>query len=154
MSKVNPNPQLGYEDTVPELKRTLAAILREHAQYISGLCDGTVVSTMTVLPVSSVSGVLTLDLSLSALFTCTLTENITSILFTNPPPPGYGIPFALHITQHASAAKTVTGWPSGLTGNWFGGAYVASVGLSAKDEIGFTYYSSSLITGKYANGST
>ena len=42
MSKVNANPQLGFNDDVPELKRTLANILREHAQIINGVSDGSI----------------------------------------------------------------------------------------------------------------
>ena len=39
MSKVNSNPQLGFDDSVPELKRTLANIFREHAQQVNNLTE-------------------------------------------------------------------------------------------------------------------
>lgn len=42
MSKVNPNPQLGYGSSIDELKRTLADILRSHAQIINGVSDGSI----------------------------------------------------------------------------------------------------------------
>lgn len=111
-------------------------------------------SVSPVTAVTSASGVLTLNLAVGALFTCTLTENITSIVFSNAPAAGFGIAFSIKFTQHASAAKTITGWPAGLTGHWFGGVYVASTALSAIDEVGLTYYSSTKITGKYAKAAS
>lgn len=83
--------------------------------------------------VASASGVLTLDLSLGDYFKTTLTENITGIVLTNVPAAGT---FSLSITQHASAAKTVT-FPS----SWKkagGGSFAVSTTLSARDRIIFT----------------
>lgn len=42
MSKVNPNPQLGFDDSVPDLKRTLSNIVREQAQAINALASGSI----------------------------------------------------------------------------------------------------------------
>lgn len=42
MSKVNPNPQLGFDDSVPDLKRTLAGIIREQSQAINALASGSI----------------------------------------------------------------------------------------------------------------
>ena len=42
MSKVNANPQLGFNDDVPELKRTLAGIIREQSQAINALASGSI----------------------------------------------------------------------------------------------------------------
>lgn len=49
MSKVNANPQLGYSDSVEQLKRTLADIIRGHAQLINGLSDGSIDASQSVL---------------------------------------------------------------------------------------------------------
>ena len=89
-----------------------------------------------VTDVSSVAGVLTIDCSLGDYFTVTLTENITSIVFTNTAGSGYGMTKMLKITQHASAAKTVA-WPAAF--KWAGGSTgVISTALSAVDRLAIT----------------
>lgn len=47
MSKVSPDPQLGYDDTVAELKRTLAAVLRSHAQLLNALVEHYTITAVT-----------------------------------------------------------------------------------------------------------
>ena len=56
---------------------------------------------------SSSSGVLAINLASGNTGSITLTENITDIDFTNVPSSGQA-EFTLHITQHASSAKTVS----------------------------------------------
>ena len=72
-----------------------------------------------VVSLASVAGVLTIDLAKGELFTLTLAENITAINIKNAPPAGFGASFLVWITQHASAAKTVT-FPAAF--DWDGGA--------------------------------
>ena len=48
MSKVNANPNLGFDDSVAQLKRTLADILRGHAQLINGLSDGSIDASLNM----------------------------------------------------------------------------------------------------------
>ena len=101
-----------------------------------------------VVTLTSASGVLTIDLSLGNMFELTLTENITSVVFTNGPAAAYGQGLNIAITQHASAAKTITGWPAGVL--WFNGTYAVSTATSAIDEVGLSWYASTKILGKYA----
>jgi len=63
-------------------------------------------TTETVQTLTSSSGVLAINMSSGKSGTITLTENITDIDFTNVPSSGQA-EFTLHITQHASSAKTV-----------------------------------------------
>ena len=42
MSKVNPNPQLGYDADIQGLQRTLANIFREQSQAINALASGSI----------------------------------------------------------------------------------------------------------------
>lgn len=74
-----------------------------------------------VVTLASSGGVLTLDLSTARRFEVTLTENITSVVFTNAPAAGFGASFLLWITQHASSAKTFAmpaafDWDNGVVG--------------------------------------
>lgn len=48
MSKVNANPNLGFDDSVDQLKRTLADILRGHAQLVNGLSDGSIDASLSM----------------------------------------------------------------------------------------------------------
>lgn len=59
-----------------------------------------------VVTLTSIGGVINLDLTSGRYFQITLTENITGVVITGAPPPGYGASFLLWITQHASSAKT------------------------------------------------
>jgi hypothetical protein len=91
-----------------------------------------------VTAISSSSGVLNIDCSLGDYFTITLTENITSITFSNLPAAGSARTITVRITQHASAAKTVT-FPSSM--KWAGGTPgVVSTGLSAIDVLAMTTF--------------
>ena len=47
MSRVNPNPQLGFDDNVLYLKQTLATILRDHANLLNFFGDGFALITVT-----------------------------------------------------------------------------------------------------------
>lgn len=94
--------------------------------------------TEVVTSVSSSSGVLALDCSLGNYFKTTLTENVSSITFSNLPASGKAQTIMLQVTQHASAAKTVA-WPSSL--KWAGGsAGSVSTGLSAVDVLALTTF--------------
>jgi hypothetical protein len=60
-----------------------------------------------VVPLTSASGVLTIDFSKGTVFTITLTENIDTITFTGADEPNRAYSATLIATQHASSAKTV-----------------------------------------------
>lgn len=84
--------------------------------------------------VSSSSGAITLDYSTANSFATTLTENITAITLSNPPASGNYGEIVWHVTQHASAAKTVAGWPAAV--KWADNdPYVASTTVGAKDRV-------------------
>lgn len=85
-----------------------------------------------VTTLTSVAGVLTIDLSRGEYFAVTLTENITSIVMTGVPTSGFGASFLLWITQHASAAKTVT-FPAAF--DWDGGTVGAVSTAVGKVDI-------------------
>ena len=81
--------------------------------------DGNEISNYSegVSSVSSVSGVLTLDCSSANYFTTTLTENITSIVYSGVPIAGSAYGMALEVTQASTAyslAFTNVTWPGGL----------------------------------------
>lgn len=81
----------------------------------------------------SSAGVLGIDLSAGNYFTHTLTENITSITFSNLPASGFAQEVTLRIAQNASSAKTVA-WPASF--KWAGGvAPSVSNTLSAYDVL-------------------
>jgi len=83
--------------------------------------------------VASSSGTLTLDYSTGQSFTCTLTENITTVTVSNPPASGKYGELVLRLVQHASAAKTVT-WAAAYL--FPGGTdHVMSTGLSSIDYV-------------------
>lgn len=71
-----------------------------------------------VSAVTSTSGAVTIDVSLGDYFTLALSENITSISFSNLPGSGKGATIMLRITQD-STARTVA-WPASF--KWAGGA--------------------------------
>lgn len=101
----------------------------------------------TVIPLTSASGVLTIDWSLGNMFTLTLTENITSVVFSNLPS-GAGQPINIRITQHASSAKTITGWPAGM--KFRGGTYQVTADLGAIDVLGaYCYGDGTTVLGPY-----
>lgn len=83
--------------------------------------DPSASSGQAVTPLTSASGVLAIDCSLGDFFTITLTENVTSITFSNVPDSGFAQRIRLRITQHASSPKTMAWpasfkWPSGSAG--------------------------------------
>lgn len=91
-----------------------------------------------VTAVTSSAGVLNINCALGDYFTITLTENITSITFSNLPAAGRAQSIMLRIRQHASAAKTVA-WPAAF--KWAGGvAGAVSVGLSDYDVLAITTF--------------
>jgi len=105
--------------------------------------DGTIESTYldastteTVQTLTSSSGVLAINMSSGKAGTITLTENITDIDFTNVPSSGEA-EFTLHITQHASSAKTVS--LKKVTVN--GGSEVLSRTIDSSDFTMSTAYS-------------
>lgn len=58
-----------------------------------------------VVNLTSSSGVLAINLALADYFTCTLTENITSITYSNVPPAGS---FSIRFKQGSSGGYTLT----------------------------------------------
>lgn len=93
--------------------------------------------TSPVTGISSSAGVLNIDCSLGNYFTTTLTENITSITFSNLPASGEAETIMLRITQHASAPKTVA-WPAAF--KWAGSAGSVSSTNSAVDVLAITTF--------------
>lgn len=87
-----------------------------------------------VTALTSSAGVVNIDLSLGSYFTLTLTENVTSITFSNAPGAGYGQTVMVRITQ-GSPAKTVT-WPAAF--KWEGAAPSVSTGNGAVDLLALT----------------
>lgn len=86
-----------------------------------------------VVTLTSVAGVLTIDLARGEYFQVTLTENITSVVVIGAPA-GFGASFMLWITQHASSAKTFA-MPAAF--DWGGGTVGAiSSTLSSVNLLG------------------
>ena len=54
----------------------IVTVSTNHVKFSKGICE-------SISAVSSSSGVLTLNLAAATVFTCTLTENITSWVFSN-----------------------------------------------------------------------
>jgi len=102
----------------------------------TGSAIKTYVTKNVATALTSASGVVTINCALGDYFTLTLTENVTSIVFTNTVGAGYGMTKMVQITQHASSAKTVA-WPASF--KWASGsAGVVSTTLSAKDRMAIT----------------
>lgn len=69
--------------------------------------------------VSSSSGTLTIDCSLGNKFSVTLSENITTLTFTNVPASGYVYGFSLEVIQDAGASGyDVSAWGAGGSIRW------------------------------------
>ena len=85
----------------------------------------------TVTAVSSSAGVLNIDLSLGDYFTVALTENITSITFSNLPGSGFGRAIFIRVTQD-STPRTVA-WPASF--RWDGTAPAVSTASGAVDLL-------------------
>lgn len=90
-----------------------------------------------VTALSSTSGVVDIDCSLGDYFTLALTENITSITFSNLPGSGKGATKMVRITQD-STARTVA-WPSSF--KWASGsAGAVSTANGAIDTLAITTF--------------
>jgi len=91
-----------------------------------------------VTALTSAAGVVNIDASLGDYFTITLTENVTSITFTNLAGAALGNTKMVQITQHASSAKTVA-WPASF--KWSGAsAGVMSTTVGAVDVLAITSF--------------
>lgn len=84
--------------------------------------------------VSSVAGVLTIDLNDGNSFQCTLTENITSVVINNVKPTGVSHEFKLGLIQASSGGPYTYSGPSGqVTPN--AGGYSVSTGAGDRDKL-------------------
>lgn len=101
---------------------------------------------LTTTTLSSASGVVTVDLSSDVQrYELTLTENVTSWVFNNPPQSGEYKEITVTIIQHASAAKTVVS--PATTGRTAGGiAWVADTTLSSREALVLQCFSDSTRT--------
>ena len=91
--------------------------------------------------INSASGVVTIDLSNGKeVYLLTLTENVTSWSFINPPAAGFVAEIRIKLTQGASTAYTCVSPAS--TGMTAGGAWVNSSVLSAVESLGIAIDSS------------
>ena len=122
-------PSSSVDNRLATFDGTTGKLIQDSGVLLSDLA----VSRNVVTTVTSSGGTATLDLSLGDYFQITLTEN-TTIVVTNPPAAGS---HSLRITQHASAAKTVTFPVSFLKQG--GGDFVVSTALGARDRIIFTH---------------
>ena len=113
---------------------TIDGVLIKDGSIGSAYLDAS--TTETVQTLTSSSGVLAINMSSGKSGTITLTENITDIDFTNVPSSGEA-EFTLHITQHASSAKTVS--LKKVTVN--GGSEVLSRTIDSSDFTMSTAYS-------------
>jgi len=84
--------------------------------------------------ITSVAGVLTIDMATGNSFEVTLTENITSIVITNPPAAGLKGQFTLEVIQDNAGGAYTMAQPAGVIAP--GGILpVISVGNAAKDDL-------------------
>lgn len=85
--------------------------------------------------VSSSSGVLTIDLSLGNVFQLSLSEDVSSSSFTNPPSSGTAYAFTLKVVQDSTDRAIV--WPASV--DW--AAATAPTLTSGSGEVDvFTFY--------------
>lgn len=89
-----------------------------------------------VIPVFSISGVLTINCALGDYLTTTLSEDITSIVFTNLPPAGKGVTKWLTVTN-GSGPYDIT-WPASFKWASAAGAGVLTPTNGAIDNVVFT----------------
>jgi len=135
------DPTAAWED-IPELATTgrvlagsggpanaQAVALTARTKYLKDEID----TTKTVTELTIVTGVVTIDLSLSDYYTLSLNANVTSITFSNPPGPGRGFSKFIQITQ--TGAFTVA-WPASF--RWEGGSAGAVSGSAAVDLLAIT----------------
>lgn len=92
----------------------------------------------TVTTVTSVSGVLTIDLSLGTYFKTTLFENVSTIVLLNSPASGYGESFMLWLAQDPVTARTVN-FDTSIFRPALGETLVVSTTLSSINLVGASY---------------
>jgi hypothetical protein len=98
----------------------------------------TYVKKNTSTAAASSAGTLTLNASLGDYFTTTLTEDVTTLAFSNLAGAGLGTTLMLQITQHASSPKTFA-WPASF--KWAGAAAgTVSAVNSAVDVLAMTTF--------------
>lgn len=119
---------------------TTSNVLYLTAKAIYDWAVATFVSkTKTVTALTSSGGVITIDCSAATdLYQITLTENVTSWVFTNQPAADTMREFEVQITQHASSAKTVVS--PATSGKTAGGAWTQSATLSAVEVLGIRIF--------------
>jgi len=89
---------------------------------------------ITHIPIVSAAGVLTINLGSGNSFSTTLTENITTVVLSNPPATGNYGQFVIKIIQDAAAGAFTVTWPSSV--KWPGGtAPIITTSNGAIDEI-------------------
>ena len=89
-----------------------------------------------VTAITSASGVLNVDLELGNYFTVALTEDITSVTFSNLPGAGFGTTVMLRVTQGLSAYTVA--WPASF--RWEGAAPSVSTASGAVDVLALTTF--------------
>lgn len=106
-------------------------------QAIDDLYDTKAADGGTVTPISSSAGVVNLNLALGDYFTFALSENVTSITFSNLPGASRGATVAVLITQDSSP-RTVA-WPASF--KWAGAvAGAVSTGSGAVDMLAISTF--------------
>lgn len=101
----------------------------------TGNVDG-VKYTETYTTISSSSGSATLDCDAGTVFSLTLSENISTFTWSNPPSSGTAYGFTLKVIQDASASTYTIQWPSSV--DWPNRtAPVLSTGASHVDHLVF-----------------
>jgi len=101
----------------------------------TGNVDG-VKYTETYTTISSSSGTATLDCDAGTIFSLTLSENISTFTWSNPPASGTAYGFTLKVIQDASASTYTIQWPSSV--DWANRtAPVLSTGASHVDHLVF-----------------
>lgn len=90
---------------------------------------------------TSLGGVLNFDLSLSNYFTVTLSENVTSITFTNLPGAGFGTTLMIRITQ--GGLPYTVAWPAAF--RWEGMAPSVSTSGAAVDILALSTFDNGAI---------
>ena len=119
------NPML-YKDVTGDVTITAAGVTAIGAEKVTGAMLKKNING-TVQDLSSSGGTLTWDIDSGNFAKTTLTENIATLTISNIANAVHGALWA--VTQHASAAKTIT-WPSNV--RWSGGSAPTVATLSAK----------------------